>query len=194
MKMSWKTDALMLGALGVGAYVVVTNIDKISAWITGQFAAGARAAAAATGQAAQNVVFGATPQAITEGITSVVAGTGGKPSIAGDIYGLLIPGVGPVGVAAANLKSIFPSPVKKAAELPTTAVVGGLGYSGTPEFLLSKFTSSSAAAPYNPNLTVTTSATNAPTGVQKIGLTAEQRYAQTFADPGSEAWIKAFGK
>ena len=31
--MSWKTDALMVGGLAVGGYLVYANIDKITAWL-----------------------------------------------------------------------------------------------------------------------------------------------------------------
>jgi hypothetical protein len=34
--MSWKFDAVALGGLAVGGYLVITNLDKISAWISAQ--------------------------------------------------------------------------------------------------------------------------------------------------------------
>ena len=77
-------------------------------------------------------------------------------------------------------------------QMPKTIVVQDQGFSGTPEFLASKI-GSVKTDPYASQLTKTYSAPAAPTGVTKIGLTAEQRYAQTFAMPGSEAYKKAFG-
>jgi hypothetical protein len=93
-----------------------------------------------------------------------------------------------------------PDAPKVAAELPTSAVIGGLGYSGTPEFLAQKAAVSSISTPYNPQLKIIAM----PTGVTKIGLSSSQRseaaalvsqpgYNVSNAMVGSPAWIVAHG-
>lgn len=188
--MSWKIDALALGALGVGAYFVFVNRDKIMAWLGSQV----------FGPVGENIATGvmAGPSAIMGGLT------GNQEQLS---QGLIDLGTTPFGkailppgsypfVAAAGAILRGATPKKAVAELPTSVVVGGLGYSGTPEFLAKKILPQAAGAattdPYLKMLaTVPKTVKSTPTSAPSQNLTAAQKYAKTFAMPGSPAWIAA---
>ena len=225
--MSWKTDILMVGALGVGAYLVITNADKIGAWLGSALGSGASQAAAGIAQGAANVLavpgtaielyfyenkLAAQQEARTEQRSELAAAdkafSAGDYSAAKTSYMASTEArikalqVSPGGLSDVGLAAI------RAQEAETLQRVFGVS-AATSQPTSAPARSSAQITPFpNPAANVpgvTTFPTSPVTGVQKIGLSAEQRAEATklvsqpgynadqFAMPGSPAWIVAHG-
>jgi len=207
--MSWKTDIVLLGALGVGAYVVITHLGDISNWIAAQLGG----AVAKTGVAAATAVLGGdTTQQQAAGATAGAGLTTGVPSLFGDLLGLANPASGAVGVASRNLvcllapgNPICAPPVGTGGGTttpPKVVSVGNVSFTTSPDtlYVMTQGNPAQQAAVF----ASIAAKSVAPTGVQKIGLSAAERaeatalvsqpgYRISNAMLGSAAWSVAHG-
>lgn len=189
--MSWKIDLAALGALAVGGYFVFVNLDKIMGWLGTQVFGGVEAAQEAYAHAGENVgatiggmTTGPTGKAVGAAIGSVNQSITGSP-IVGGVSGAIAGTIWPMFVQPEQPKPT-PAPTRDAspAEItpfpnPVASIPGATPFPTTPQVPASTPTPSYSASQMS----------EAQSYISQPGVTSQ--YVQTFADPGSPAWIAA---
>jgi len=196
--MSIARDVGVLAVLGIGAFIAFKNADKIAAWLGSQFFAPAGEAAAAVAEkTGENVAetFTTGPEIISAaimgdqpGVSEAVISAAQNPLVK-MISGVMSPTFPTIleqigKISAPSEPAVISTPISAVAPAPTheqavAAAAQIANYANLPAvFMSSPATPTAAAAPVNTYPAV---------------LSSAQQYAKTFADPGSQAHIEAFG-
>ena len=204
--MSLTRDVAIVGAIGIGAYFILRNADKIGAWLGSQLVAPAQEA---VGEAIEGVY-----KPIYDAGAAAGAATGERVREEPLSFALNPLWLNPVGEWLGDILQTLLTPktdnIGNPALITNPIVPQGSGVIAAPDITTPTSAELQAAlmahylqpivhgqagpVPYNSTQAI--SAANAAivySGSAPAGATLEaaQKYAQTFAMPGSEAWIAA---
>lgn len=180
--MSLKTDIVGFGIIGVGAYLAITNIDKITGWLASQFAAPAVNAPANAVGGALNALSNTTGQTATQtGNQALFQPFGWEQWLYNQAgYGVVTPGQTTVGVTVMPGGTItLPNGQTISSSATMTNTSGNQQGSGS----------------VNVTPTINQSVGNIPGNVTNTASTFNPNLppAVAWAQPGSPAWVAYYG-